>query len=80
MRSLSMVASLAALFVITNTVSSFAGSYEQRANRVSYSNHTYVAANASPVSQQQSDAVPPNCLRQECGKLWCWQMKGGASH
>jgi len=77
MRSLSTVANLAALFVIAGTVSSFAGSYDQRAGRVSYPNHTYVASNATPVQQhqQQSDAVPPNCVRQECGKLWCWQMK-----
>ena len=35
-------------------------------------------SNATPVPQQ-ADAVPPNCVRQECGKLWCWQMKTSAN-
>ena len=23
----------------------------------------------------QASNVPANCIRQECGKLWCWSMK-----
>jgi hypothetical protein len=23
--------------------------------------------------------VPANCIRQSCGKLWCWQMSGSKS-
>ena len=32
--------------------------------------------NYTPVhsSQSSSSDVPANCVRQECGKLWCWQM------
>jgi hypothetical protein len=67
-RSLSLVASLAALFVIANTVSSSAGSVQTVVVNMSH------PSNATPV-QQQADAVPPNCVRQECGKLWCWKMK-----
>jgi hypothetical protein len=68
-RSLIVVASLAALFAISNSTNGNAASTNQRVN-VSYS--------SSNSSQQMSRAaeqpVPPNCIRQECGKLWCWQM------
>ena len=74
MRNLSLVASLAALVVISNISTSFAGSTERRVV-----NATYASSNATPVSQQ-ADAVPPNCVRQECGKLWCWQMNNGGSN
>lgn len=73
MRSLSLVASLAALFVIANTVSSFAGSNAQPV--ITNMSHP---SNATSLPQQV-DAVPPNCVRQECGKLWCWQMKSSAN-
>ena len=46
-RSLIVVASLAALFAISNS---------------------------SQMSRAAEQPVPPNCIRQECGKLWCWQM------
>jgi hypothetical protein len=23
--------------------------------------------------------VPPNCVRQECGKLWCWSTKSSSN-
>ena len=72
-RSLCLVASLAATFIISNTASSIAASTEYRPV-----NASYASTKATPVPQQ-ADAVPPNCVRQECGKLWCWQMKGGAS-
>jgi hypothetical protein len=26
------------------------------------------------MSRTAEQPVPPNCIRQECGKLWCWQM------
>jgi hypothetical protein len=71
-RSLSLAASLAAVFIISNTVSSVAASTDYRPVNASR------ASNATPVPQQ-ADAVPPNCIRQECGKLWCWQMKDGAN-
>ena len=66
MRSLIVVASLAALFAISNSSNGNAASANQRAN-VSY------ASNASQSSRAQ-EPVPANCIRQECGKLWCWQM------
>ena len=66
MRSLIVVASLAALFAISNSSNGNAASAHQRVN-VSY------ASNASQSSRAQ-EPVPANCIRQECGKLWCWQM------
>ena len=71
MRSLTVAASLAALFVISHTTtSSFAASADRKAN-ASY------ASNASHAAK--ADDVPANCIRQSCGKLWCWQMGGGKS-
>ena len=67
MRSLTVVASLAALLAIYNTSSSIAASPGQRANA------SYASSNASKTSQAQ-EPVPANCIRQACGKLWCWNM------
>ena len=69
MRSLIVVASLAALFAISNSSSGNAASANQRANV------SYASSNASQTSRAQ-EPVPANCIRQACGKLWCWQMGG----
>ena len=74
-RSLIMVASFAALFAISNTSIGNAASANQRAN-VSYAS---ASSNAPQMSRAQQEPVPANCIRQECGKLWCWQMNNGAS-
>jgi hypothetical protein len=71
-RSLIVVASLAALFAISNSSSGNAASVSQRAN-VSYAS---ASSNSSQMSRAAEQPVPPNCVRQECGKLWCWQMSG----
>ena len=68
MRSLIVAASLAALFAIFNTTSSHAASANQRANV------SYAAPNNSSQTSRAQEPVPANCIRQECGKLWCWQM------
>jgi hypothetical protein len=70
-RSLIVVASLAALFAISNSTSGNAASSNQRTN-VSYSSAS--SSNSSQISRAAEQPVPPNCVRQECGKLWCWQM------
>ena len=69
MRSLIVVASLAALFAISNSSSGNAASANQRANV------SYASSNARRCRGRQ-EPVPANCIRQECGKLWCWQMSG----
>ena len=72
MRNLIAVASLAALFAISNNSSSNAASANQRANA------SYASSNAAQTSRAEQP-VPANCIRQSCGKLWCWQMSGGKS-
>jgi hypothetical protein len=72
-RNLIVVASLAALFAISHSTSGNAASASQRANV------SYASSNASQMSRAQQEPVPANCIRQECGKLWCWQMSGGKS-
>ena len=71
MRILIVVASLAAVFAISNTSSASAASAGQRANV------SYASSNAAQMSRAQQEPVPANCIRQECGKLWCWHMSGG---
>ena len=74
-RSLIAVASLAALVVMSNTSSGIAASANQRAN-ASYAS----APGGSQMSRTAEQPVPANCIRQECGKLWCWQMSGSKGH
>jgi hypothetical protein len=69
-RSLIVVASLAAVFAISNSSSGYAASANQRANA------SYASSNNSQMSRAAEQPVPANCIRQECGKLWCWQMGG----
>ena len=76
MRSLIVVASLAALFAISNSTSGNAASANTRSN-VSYSSsNSYASSGSSQMSRAAEQPVPANCIRQECGKLWCWQMGG----
>ena len=67
MRSLIAVASLAALFAILNTCSSIAAS-------ASKANASYASSHAPQLAGEEP--VPANCIRQSCGKLWCWNMSG----
>jgi hypothetical protein len=69
-RSLIVVASLAAVLAISNSSNANAASAQQRVNV------SYASSNASQMSRAQQEPVPANCIRQECGKLWCWQMNG----
>jgi hypothetical protein len=67
-RSLSVAAVLAALFVVSQTSIGLAASVTH-STRVAYS-----SANAN--MSRAEEPVPANCIRQSCGKLWCWQMNG----
>jgi hypothetical protein len=73
-RSPYRVASLAALLVMSTSVSAFAGSFSQKASHASASYSSKAAA-----MSRAEEPVPPNCIRQECGKLWCWHMNGSKS-
>lgn len=74
MRSLSVAASLAALVFVSQTSIGNAAQANHAAS-VTYSsgNGPYSSANAN--MSRAEEPVPANCIRQECGKLWCWQMK-----
>jgi hypothetical protein len=72
-RSLTLVASLAAVFILSNTVNSSAGTIGQPV--VVNMSHS---SNATPVPQQ-AQAVPPNCIMQACGTLYCWHMKDASN-
>jgi len=69
-RSLIVVASLAALLAISNTSIGNAASANQRPN----ASYASASSNSSQTSRAVEQPVPANCIRQECGKLWCWQM------
>jgi len=68
-----VVASLAALFAISNSSVGHAASANQRAN----ASYASASSNSSQMSRAAEQPVPANCIRQECGKLWCWNMSGG---
>jgi hypothetical protein len=67
-RSLSVVVCLNAAFVLSQISSGTAASADHKANASYRSNTSSQTASV--------DDVPPNCVRQSCGKLWCWQMRG----
>lgn len=74
-RSYSVVAALVAVMVVGLGLSSISVSFAASADR--RANVTYASGAASHSSR--ADAVPANCVRQECGKLWCWEMRGKTS-
>ena len=75
MRSLIVAACLAAFFSMSSNAN--AASSGQRTN-VSYSSsYASGSSSSSQMSRAAEQPVPANCIRQECGKLWCWQMGGG---
>jgi hypothetical protein len=71
-RSFLLAGCLTAVFVVSQISSGVAGSADHRAN-ASYSS----SANGSQQMSRAEEPVPANCIRQSCGKLWCWQMRNG---
>ena len=68
MRSVSVVVCLTAVFSMSAAPTGFAASASSKAN-ASYQS-------GASAQSARADEVPSNCIRQSCGKLWCWQMKG----
>jgi len=64
-RHLSVAACLAAAFSLASISGSQAGSVKGSANQ------SYSSAATAPVSRA-ADQVPPNCIREACGRLFCW--------
>ncbi len=68
MRYLSVAACLAAAFSFVSISGSQAGSMKGSAK-------AYSSAGPAPVSRA-ADSVPANCIREACGKLFCWNTGG----
>jgi hypothetical protein len=68
-RHLSVAVCLAAAFSFVSISGSQAGPVKGSAN-ASYSSTASV-----PVSRA-ADQVPANCIREACGKLFCWNTGG----
>jgi hypothetical protein len=64
-RNLYAAACLAAVFSLTHIPESLAGSGRQATNA------SYQSSAPAPVSRA-ADATPANCIREACGKLFCW--------
>lgn len=74
MRNLSLAASLAAVSILSLTsVGNAASAYHSAGATYSSASGPYSSANAS--MSRAEEPVPANCIRQSCGKLWCWQMR-----
>jgi hypothetical protein len=71
--------SLTAILFVSHISGSVAAQVHPRTGASYPSTAGYSSQAAAPMSRAE-EPVPPNCIRQSCGKLWCWQMKGGASH
>ncbi|MBX9847004.1 MAG: hypothetical protein K2Z80_34870 [Xanthobacteraceae bacterium] len=65
MRHLFVAACLAAVFSLVHISGSQAGSVKGAANA------WYSSAGTAPVSRA-ADQVPANCIREACGRLFCW--------
>jgi hypothetical protein len=64
-RHLSVAACLAAALSVASISGSQAGSVKGPANA------SYSSAATASVSRA-ADQVPPNCIREACGRLFCW--------
>jgi len=76
-RTFSLAVGLTAALTLTNIAPGFAGSIGMSSSdhRAQQSDQASYRANAStPVSH--AGGTPPNCVREACGRLWCWHMKG----
>jgi hypothetical protein len=73
-RTLSLAAGLAALFIVSLTsIGNAASAYHPVSVSRAAANGSY----SSPGNNMSraEEPVPANCIRQSCGKLWCWQMR-----
>jgi hypothetical protein len=68
------VACLAAGFSLIHIPAGLAGSARQVAQTSSYQG-SYQSSTSAPVSRA-ADTVPANCIRESCGKLFCWNTRG----
>ena len=72
MRNLSPAAGLAALLLFPLTsIGNAASAYHP----VSHSSVSGPYSSSGNNMSRAEEPVPANCVRQACGKLWCWQMR-----
>jgi hypothetical protein len=73
-RTLSLAAGLAALFIVSLTsIGNAASAYHSVS--VSHSSASGPYSSSGSNMSRAEEPVPANCIRQSCGKLWCWQMR-----
>jgi hypothetical protein len=66
-----MAVALTAVFAFASVSSSFAASSGQKAQA------SYRSSNASSQVLRAGE-TPANCIREACGRLWCWHMRGSS--
>lgn len=81
MRNLCVAVGLTAVLVLSGMPAGNAASSGTKTYTTVSNSSSNVSAGSSNVnaSRASTSDVPANCIRQECGKLWCWQMGGGKS-
>jgi hypothetical protein len=70
-RSVSLAVCLTVIFALCGISSGFAASNNHKAAAASY------RSNASAPASRMSE-TPPNCVRESCGRLWCWHLRESA--
>lgn len=79
-RNLCMAVGLTAALTLLSVSTGLAGSADYRTQVIHQGTHqgSSQASYRSNVSQPVSRAseTPPNCVRESCGRLWCWNQGG----
>lgn len=72
MRRFFVAVGLTAVLTLPSVASGFAAgtSHKAKASTRSKSETTSVA---------EASGTPANCVRESCGRLWCWHMRGETS-
>lgn len=81
MRSLFLAVGLTAVFALGTVSTGHAASLSQ--NGRSYGGQKAQASyreagESAPMSRV--GPTPPNCVREACGRLWCWHMRGESTN
>ena len=74
MRSLFVAVGLTVGLSVSSISSGFAGSAEHYSLSSDHRAQASYRTNASPAPVSRASETPPNCVREACGRLWCWNM------
>jgi hypothetical protein len=72
-----LAAGLTAVFILSQISSGTAASAYHSVSTSASSHSPNASYSSNSNASRAEEPVPPNCVRQSCGKLWCWQMKNG---